>query len=201
MLGAPGRVQHGDIELAGGAVGIASEQSPPVYGGPTLAIGVSRRVALEAGGDFAARDWAIGFAGARVTGRVPATPRLQLVGDVELGAGGGVGGRRCKPNPSGGCDGDGRDWYERIAGGGYAGIGGALRWRVPAIFTRLRVQPTGARNVPITVWTAWQTGVEVRFVDRVSLWASAGLASYHNRWDRLMGGVYELGLAIRLTRD
>jgi hypothetical protein len=165
-----------------------------------IAIGVSRLVTVEAGGDFSANGWAMGFAGARVTGRVPVGPRLRLVGDTELGVGAGVGGTYCTNGDDERCNEDGRRWHERLAGGGYGGIGGALRWRIPAIFTRLRVQPTGAVNVPITVWTTWQSGLELRFADAVSLWASVGLADYHDRWDHGMGGIYEIGLAIRLTR-
>ncbi|HWB77168.1 MAG TPA: hypothetical protein VG755_19515, partial [Nannocystaceae bacterium] len=110
MMGAPGRVHHGDVELGGGAAGYFVEggASPPVFGGPALSVGVSRLVAIEAGGEFTAGGWAMGFAGARVTGRRPVGPRLRLVGDTEIGIGGGVGGTYCTNGDSDRCDDDGR---------------------------------------------------------------------------------------------
>lgn len=198
MGGAPGRVYEGDVEVAGAATG----RGAPAYGGPTLAIGVSPRVAIEGGGEFAAAatgdsGWALGFAGTRITGRVPARRRLTLVGDNELGIGAGVGGTNCQPAE--GCDTD-RRWYQRPAGGAYAGFGGALRWRVPALYTRIRAQVMGAQRVPVTAWTTWSTGLELRFVDRVSVWAGIGLWNYANRVNRFSGGFYELGLAVTIPR-
>lgn len=198
MGGAPGRVAQGDVEVAGATTG----RNAPAYGGPTLAIGVSPRVAIEGGGEFAAAadgnsGWALGFAGTRITGRIPARRRLTLVGDNELGIGAGVGGRNCEPAE--GCDSD-RRWYQRSAGGAYAGFGGALRWRVPALYTRIRAQVMAAQNIPVTAWTTWSTGLELRFVERVSVWAGVGLWNYHNRVDGFTGGFYELGLAVTIPR-
>lgn len=195
-MGAPGRVQAGDVDLGGAAVGTVA--SAPRYGGPALAIGITDGVAIEAGGDFAASGWAMGFGGARLTGRVPLRKQFRLVGDTEFGAGAGVGGSRCRGAWS--CVGDGRRWYERAAGGGYLGVGGALRWRIPTIYTRLRVQATTATSIPSTIWTTWNSGVELRFARRVSLWAAVGLADYWNRRDSRWGFIYELGLAVRLSR-
>lgn len=195
MMGAPGRVHEGDIELGGAATGVMVS-APPAYGGPALSIGVTERVAIEGGADFGTGQWAMGWLGTRVTGRRSSRGSLTLVGDVELGAGGGAGGSQCDQGRYDRCD--RINWYDRLAGGAYAGFGGALRWRIPAVYTRLRAQVTGAQGVPTTAWTSWSSGVELRFVDRVSLWTGVGLADYHNRDDHLWGGIYELGLAVRL---
>lgn len=196
-MGAPGRVAGGDVELGGGAGGVY--YPPPSFGGPSIAVGVSDRWAVEAGGEFHARQWALGFVGGRVTGRVRTHGRLVLVGDAEVGGGAGAGGTACRRGPLR-CTVDTENWHRHAAGGAYVGFGGALRWRIPSLWLRARTQLTGAAGIPATSWNSMLGGIEFAIGPAFALWVGYGIAGYANRTDSRWGPVFELGGAVKLGR-
>ncbi len=194
-MGAPGRVEGGDVELGGAAGGA---DTAPFFGGPAIAIGISDRWSVEAGGDFNNETWALGFVGGRATGRAPQRGTLELVGDAELGAGVGVGGRACSDDTT--CTVGSHNWALRPAGGAYLGVGGALRWRIPSVWLRARTQLTDAKGIPPTSWNSGMAGIEFAIGRAFSLWAGYGLASYTNTVEHVWGRVYEIGAAVKLGR-
>lgn len=195
-MGAPGRVAGGDVELGGGAGGIY--YPPPAFGGPSIAIGISDRWSVEGGGEFSTGAWALGFVGGRVTGRAPRRGSLVLVGDAEVGGGAGVGGSACRQDH--GCAVDDDNWYRNPAGGAYVGMGGALRWRIPSVWLRVRTQLTGAAHAPATSWNSVLGGIEFAIGPAFALWLGYGIGSYANRVETAWSPVFEMGAAVKLGK-
>src|SRR6478672_10153729 len=110
--GMPGRLGGGQLEVGGTVGGV----TVPETGGPHLALGLSDRMSIEAGGnfDFLSGKWAMGWGGARLcTWKGLGIGRKVFI-DVELGTGYGAGGQNGR---------SGRDWTSLRAFGVYAGGG------------------------------------------------------------------------------
>jgi hypothetical protein len=192
--GAPARLAAHEVEVSGAA---SNHNDATIM--PALAI--SENVTLEVAGDFG-DVWRMGSIGVRVSDpRLAKLGSLALSGDVEGGAGGGIGGMLvCSESEADGCAApDGRDWDERTAYGVYAGVGGAIvvaDWLKP--FARARVQVTQATSVPATLWWSAVTGPQVDLGDHVSVYVALGYGGYTNEDERNEDGLLEAGAAVRL---
>lgn len=191
--GAPGRLVGGEVELRGTATGFGAEV--PSTGGPALSYALDDRWALEAGAEYSRAGWALGRGGARATGERQPGRWLRLVADGEVGGALGAGGNRCTGSAPLECD--GIPWHRRVAGGGYVGVGGGLRFPWLALFVRGRVQLAGAHNVPRTSWASAAGGLEFPLGRHVALWSAGGWGGYDNRVESLYWWFYEVGLSVR----
>lgn len=197
---APGSMRAGEVRFSAGAVGFPM----PVIGGPAATVAVSDHVAVELGADFSAIDapWAIGFVGVRLT---PVNDRAdsfdgRLSLDVELGGGIGSGGELC--GNSSRCDEngtvwDGRERFDRLAGGAMAGVGVGVHLDWFAVFLRTRLQETVATGVPSTTWGSGVLGVQFTIADRVALYFAGGLFGYWNDMDEFWGWLADSGLSLK----
>jgi hypothetical protein len=194
QYGAPARLEQGRVELGGTVGGI----SIPNVGGPHLAVGVTDNFAIEAGGNFLYDEWATGFVGARFSYAGDRRRRAYLIADLELGVGAGLGGERDgNQAPGSGCDFcDGRTAMERIAWGGYQGVGLGAQIRWFSIFGRFRVEESKATNVPTTLWPSFSVGMEFRVHDQVALNLGAGVMAYTNSRDNAFGFFYQFGVTL-----
>ena len=193
QYGAPGRMKEGDVELSGTVGGVLL----PTVGGPRVGVAIRDWVSLGAGGNFALAqfvdNWAMGYLGPRFT---YSSPRKEMAGfafDVELGVGGGVGGRcesRCGP---GGTDYDGLAWSERLAMGAYQGIGIGGRHEFMAYYLRARVDEVTATNVPTTYWPSVGGGLEFDIDHKGAVNVGGGYLGYYNRHEHNDGWFYQLG--------
>jgi hypothetical protein len=193
--GAPARLEQGRVELGGTAGGIAI----PNVGGPHVGVGVTDWFAIEAGGNFVATDdgWAMGFVGTRFSFSGDRRRRAYLIGDLELGAGAGLGGELDGNRDKLNCDFcDGLKSVNRVAWGGYQGAGLGVRIRWFSIFGRVRLEESRATNVPVTLWPSGSVGMEFRPHERVALGLGAGIMGYTNSRDHAVGFFYQLGVTI-----
>src|SRR6476469_7647769 len=88
--GMPGRLVKGQLEVGGeiGGGGFA-QPTPPTTGGPHVAYGLSDSLVIEGGANlnFSELDWATLYGGVRLSRSKSMPEELQLVGDLEVGAG------------------------------------------------------------------------------------------------------------------
>ncbi len=191
--GAPARVREGDVAVMGGMV------HGPAMGGPSVSYGVRDSVAVEAGANVSAGDWAMGFAGVRYTHAPRRFAKNYLAVDVHGAGGAGVGGqlRGNQPVEDGG---DGRSWSDRVAGGGAAGAGVAGHFSFFSVYARGRGQLTKATAVPSTLWVDGGLGVQFRLFRTLDLFAQATWFVYRNRVETFYNAVPlgEVGLAVRI---
>lgn len=201
--GAPGRLDPGQVEIGGGSMGLGAVPGG-IGGGGNLGYAVRPHLALEAGVDGGSGGWTLGWGGVRVPYRWRTSQRwLSFAADGSLSLGAGVGGENCSEGSNGSaadegrCLSDGLEWYRRLAGGGAIGAGAAMRLGPVSLFSRGRLQITGARNVPATQWASGMGGLHVHILDRADLWWSMGIAHYANAADSTWGTISEVGLAFR----
>jgi opacity protein-like surface antigen len=188
--GAPARLNAGDIEIAGGATYFGT-------GGPQVAVALTDRLQLEVGGEFALQRWALGTAGLRATLYAPPPGEPGFLLDTELGAGLGAGGECAFNEQRNSCPEHGRAWHERLAGGGYAGLGLGARYAWFAWSLRGRAQVSRATGIPTTFWYSAMTGPQFTIMDHVMLYAGAGVAGYTNRHDDEFGFLVDAGIGVR----
>ncbi len=190
-LRAPGRLAPGQGEIA------ATVGAPNGRGALGGGIPVTEALSVEA--QFDTSDaWHVGNVGLRATHR---SPDRVLSVDGEFGGGGGVGGQRCgnvgtdgDPCPGGAPD--GRSAQERLAYGGFVGLGVGVRpVRWMALFARSRAQLTTANNVPNTLWISGLAGAEF-LLGPVVVGAGAGYAHYSNDTESRGDLIVELGASV-----
>lgn len=209
--GPPGRLRAGEAEV-GGAMTI-----PFVTGGPYFGLAVLDQLSVEVGGEFAAiagneegeSGWGLGWLGLRGTLPYDAGDGFRLAVDLEAGGGLGVGGSLCdNAHHSGdewdtecpvGEQWDGVNWANRLAGGGYVGLGLGLTWDWFSTYLRTRHQFTKAENIPLTYWYTVSLGVDFLILDRFNIYASYGLAGYQNDYDEEPAWPFlgEIGMALK----
>lgn len=192
QLGAPGRLQAGQVEISAANVGL-----PHGFVGSSVGYAAREHLIVQAGADGAFRGFAMGWAGVQVPGTYHLTGRWSVSADGELGAGAGAGGS-CDEDDSTTelCRVD-RPWYRRAAGGGYLGAGGALRYGPISLYSRARVQTTAARDIPMTTWTMLSGGLHGHILDRADVFAGVTGFRYANGVDAFGYFAAELGLAFR----
>jgi hypothetical protein len=200
QYGAPARLTEGRVEIGGTAGGLAV----PNIGGPHLAIGIRDWVAIEAGGNLQllgnANDrWAMGFIGPRFSWAPNRKAPVHFIGDLELGVGAGVGGelngsarpgsKECPP-----CD--DLNWSDRIAWGGYQGIGLGLQINWFSIYGRVRFEESTATNIPTTIWPSASLGLEANILSRAAITVGGGYIGYANGNDHENGWFWQLGVSV-----
>lgn len=168
--GAPGRVREGDLEVAGGIVGITA----PIAGGARIGYGVRDWAAVEGSVD-ASDNWLIGSLGGRFTHAPRRDRRLHAAFDGELGLGAGVGGHIECPNL--GCP---QRSFQRLALGTYGGLGAGYHIGRVALFVRSRFQGSAADGIIATFFWSTYAGVQVRLAERVDIHVSGGGFGVHN---------------------
>lgn len=184
--GMPDRIGRGQFEVGGTAGGFATGTGiiAPTTGGPHVAYGWSDTVVLEGGANlnFFEGLWATGWAGVRLVRSKELGHELRGVGDLELGAGAGLGGRVYEgppPNP------DARPatpvpWTSRWAGGFYEGLGIGLRWRWLGTFLRVRLDASGSTGAPATLWPSVVLGLEARAGQHLVFGLGGGAFTFWN---------------------
>jgi hypothetical protein len=177
--GMPDRLGRGQVELGGTAGGF----SAPTTGGPHVAYGWSDTVVIEGGANlnFIEGLWATTWAGVRLLRAKDLSHELRLVGDLELGAGFGLGGRDYEgvPPPQGGSA-TPVPWTSRWAGGFYEGLGVGLRWRWLGACLRVRLDTSGSTGAPSTLWPSVGLGLEARAGRHVVFGLGGGAFSFWN---------------------
>jgi hypothetical protein len=175
-LRAPGRLAPNQGDLSA-TVGAAHGR-----GALGVSLPVSEVLSVEVQGDTS-DTWHLGNASVRATHR-SADRVLSL--DGEVGGGAGVGGQRCgnaaldNSDPCPGLAVDGRGVTDRVAYGGFLGVGVGVRpVRWLSLFARTRAQLSAATNVPNTLWLSGLAGAEV-YVGPVVFGLGAGYAHYRN---------------------
>jgi hypothetical protein len=194
QYGAPARLEQGRVELGGTAGGVVV----PMTGGPHLAVGLTDWAAVEAGGNFFYDEWVMGFVGTRFSFTGDRKRRAYLIGDLELGVGGGLGGQLNgnQGTTSASEPGDDLTALQRVAWGGYQGAGLGVRIRWFSIYGRVRVEESKATNIPLTLWPSASVGMEFRVNDRVALNLGTGVMGYTNSRDSAWGMFYQVGMVL-----
>lgn len=185
--GMPGRLGAGQLEVGGTVGGL----TVPSVGSPHVGFGIREGLSIQAGANLAVLEeagpnWATGWAGVLLTRTLKRSGALRLIGDIELGAGGGVGGRI-------GND----EWTSLTALGIYEGLGLGLQWKWFGVYVRGRLDATGGDRLPTTLWPTLMLGVEARPLRWLSFGVGGGYAGYWNKNDRLVSlWFYQAQLAL-----
>lgn len=165
--------------------------------GATVSIPVAHGLRVEAHGD-GSDLWVVGNVGVRATEHIG---NSRVTVDQELGGGGGLGGARCGNTGESGSScstgtADGLAWSQRVAYGGYTGIGLGVRL-APWVhaFARARVQVSQATQAPLTFWASGLAGPAFRY-GRVSWYGGVGYGGYANRDDRAGTLLVETGMGV-----
>lgn len=183
--GMPGRLARGQLEVGGvaGGVGIVggSSGTAPTTGGPHLAYGLSDGLVVEGGANlnFFEGGWATAYAGVRLSRSRPLPDELTLVGELELGAGLGLGGHRYPP-PS-------TRWTQWQAWGLYEGLAVGLRWRWLGGYLRGRLDASASNDWVASLWPSAMVGLEARAGAHVVFGAGAGLVGEWTQGHGLVG--------------
>jgi opacity protein-like surface antigen len=200
--GAPGKLEPGQIEIAG-----AFNATPALSGGPQLSYAVNEWFQVEAGGELSDGAWGLGFAAARFT---PVNARrgiFRLAVDIDLGVGIGLGGElscleeeegveqppRCLENQE-----HPREWNERLAAGSYVGGGIAFHVSFFSIFARGRVQVSFSEGLPMTLWGSSVVGLAFDILSWVDLYGAVGVAGLHNDMFAVTGFIAEVGVSVTI---
>ena len=167
----------------------------PATGGPQASFGLKDWVAVDLGGNVNAVDgkWGMAYAGPRFTLAQARTRRIRIAGDLELGAGIGVGG--CNGCKNDGSQRDGISWPDRLAGGGYQGLGLGLHVSWFALYVRGRVEESVARNIPLTLWSSAMLGLDFTIKKLAVINLGGGYLGYQNSSERVALWFYEVGVA------
>lgn len=192
QLGAPGRLQPGQVEITAANVGL-----PHGFVGSSVGYAAHEHLIVQVGADGGFDRFAMGWAGIQVPGTYHLTGRWSASADGEIGAGAGAGGRCDDEDDSNDLCRTSRPWYRRPAGGGYLGAGGALRYGPISLYSRARVQTTAARDIPMTTWTMLSGGLHGHILDRADVFATVTGFRYANGVDAVGYFVGEVGLAFR----
>lgn len=178
--GSPGRLKAGDVEIMGASNVYGS-------GGPTVSVAVIDELAIEAGGEFLARDkgWAVGHAGVR--GTLNGRERGEhgeltdgFAGDIAVAAGAGT-------SDEGGLSGAVGD----------AGLSGHVN-EYFAWWFRASGQYTKAERAPGTLWWAVMTGPEAT-VGPASFYVGGAIAGMAHVREQNVGPLLELGLSLHFS--
>lgn len=191
--GMPDRIGRGQLELGGTAGGFSTGNgwlSAPTTGGPHVAYGWSDTVVLEAGANlnFIEGLWATTWAGVRLLRSKDLSSGVRVVGDLELGAGFGLGGHVYEggppPAPAAARP---APWTSRWAGGFYEGLGIGLRWRWLGTFLRVRLDTNGSTAAPSTLWPSVGLGLEARAGRHLVFGLGGGAFTFWNENHRHVG--------------
>ncbi|MDD5308613.1 MAG: hypothetical protein PHU25_14945 [Deltaproteobacteria bacterium] len=201
--GAPGRVSAREVEVGAAAnlypgVRWERETSTP-WLSPALSYGIVDTIAIEAAADVTT-FWRMGSLGLRLTPLQKKDKLRRFSYDFEIGGGAGVGGALYCEDDTNDCKGnykeDKRDSMERIAAGGYAGVGFGYRWSWFGVFLRGQYQLTGATNVPLTQWLSFAAGPQFTIFDGVYIYAAGGMWGWVNQMDDGHDGLAEIGTSV-----
>lgn len=191
--GMPGRLVRGQLEIGGdlGGAGFRSGGvTAPTTGGPHVAYGLSDTLVVEGGANlnFFEGAWATAYAGVRLSRSKPLPNGLQLVGELEAGAGLGIGGRtRDASAPS----------WASPSYGLYEGFGLGLRGKWLGAYLRGRLDASASTTAPATLWPTLMVGLEARAGSHVAFGLGTGLGGYWNERDALVGlWFYEAQVAL-----
>lgn len=184
MPGMPGRLTHGQLEVGGtlGGVGFTNGKlTAPTTGGPHVAYGLSDTLVIEGGANlnFFEGGWATAYGGVRVS-RSKALPNaLHLVGELESGAGVGIGGRTR----------DAREalWTSGQSYGLYEGFAVGLRGSWLGGYVRGRIDASASTRAPATLWPSLMVGLEARAGEHVAFGVGSGVAGFWNALQGLAG--------------
>jgi hypothetical protein len=186
-FGAPGHLQGGKLELAGGV-----SFNNVACGGPTIAFAPADWLQLEGGVDLSRNDseWSMFFGGLRLTLNHNEEEASAAV-DMEFGAGTGNGGEY-----------EGDEYLEtggeRSARGLYAGAGIGINADWFSLFLRGRHQVTWAEGIPETSWWTFIIGIQATICDYVNIYIAGGGYKYTNPVDEHSAGIFETGLSIEI---
>jgi hypothetical protein len=201
--GAPGRVSAHEMEFGAGTnlypgVRWEKESSTP-WLSPAFSYGIVDTIAIEAAADVTT-FWRMGSLGLRLTPLQKKNKLRRFSYDFEIGGGAGVGGSIYCGERKDDCKGsyheDTRDYTERFAAGGYAGVGLGYRWTWFGVFLRGRYQLTGATNVPLTQWPSFAAGPQFTIFDRVYIYAAGGMWGWVNQIEDAYDGLAEVGASV-----
>lgn len=163
---------------------------------------INQGVQLELGSSVALEEFVMQFGGVRLT--VPPLLRdrdVKLTMDTEFGLGIGVGGEnKCSGDACAATVRDSLMWKERLAWGGYAGVGLGINIKWFDIYMRGRYQQTKATHIPTTSWFSALGGIQFTIACRVKLNFAGGVATYVNDADQETGGFGEVGLGFYFGR-
>jgi len=182
------------VEVAASSSGTALP-----YGliGGNAGYAVKRNLIVQGGVDGSLEGYTMAWGGVQVPGRLHLSRRWSLAADGEVGVGAGVGGERVCGDEREDCVDDNRPWYRRAAGGGYLGVGGAVRAGPVSMYARARTQMTDATGIPVTLWASGLGGFHFHILDKADIWLGSGMARYSNAYDSRTIWVSEIGLAFR----
>ncbi|MCR9161494.1 MAG: hypothetical protein ACE37F_29970 [Nannocystaceae bacterium] len=195
--GAPGRLKAEETEVT---VAGSYFQAPPSIAAH-VGHAVDDRLGVDVNAEYMHESSVMVSGGPRFTGR-SRHGNAELVGDLEAGLGAGVGGSLCRLEPSTGliadnvCNYDGRAWFERPAGGGYGGLGGAVYRRWFAFYARVRTQVSAARGVPVTGWFGGAMGPQFQ-IGRTYVHTGYVPTAYVNADERFLVHGWELGVTVK----
>ena len=199
----PIRGAHGGAPAPPSRLGVEAALLVPAGGYQgTLSMPVGRKVEVLLGGQGSEVQM-MGFLGARLhpaaeRSREEATLQRPVVDvEVEAGLGVGAGGERDCDEYEGRCE-DDRDSLQRMAYGGYAGLGLAY-WAEPwfAVYGRTLLQGSKASGIPHTTWATVLAGVQF-VVGPVGAHLGFGYGGYYNTVDSESSIVLEAGLSVRV---
>jgi hypothetical protein len=193
--GAPGHLEEGRVEVGDNTGGPVC----PILWNPHLGLGIKDWFAIEAGGSVAPGLWTMGYIGPRFSLVSPRESPVRLLADIELGAGAGIGGElhNNQPQDKDCLDCDNRQWNQRLAYGGYQGVGLGLQAHWFSIYLRGRVEESKATNIPLTLWPSFLIGMEANIKRRAAINAGTGLMWYTNSADHSEAfWIFQLGFSV-----
>ncbi|MBN2495678.1 MAG: hypothetical protein JXR96_13880 [Deltaproteobacteria bacterium] len=186
---------------------------PHLSGQSNLAVALTDWLQLEGGGDFSLtqeeENWAVGYGGLRFLLAHRDSEKPSFAFDLELGAGGGIGGMLdCNEDTEGehgvpniqvgaSCDEvrlDDLRWSDRIAYGGYMGLGIGYHWTVVTMYFRFRFAASKATHIPIRYWTGLSGGVRLQPYPWLFFTIGGSILFYFNEYETSFGTAPELGV-------
>lgn len=194
--GAPGKLKSGQIEV-GGAGNIFGT------GGPELSYSLRDWLQIELGSDLSFLEknpkWAMGWGGVRLTHTQNSTIHAneRMAWDIELGGGAGAGGENHCSSQETDCSFDSRAWSDRLAWGGYAGLGVGFHKSWYSLFLRARAQFTSASDIPATFWFSGMLGIGSQIANHFNWYLAGGGAGYTNSKDSEGGVLGEIGMSVQ----
>ena len=193
--GMPGRLVQGQLEVGGEAGGGGLTNgglvTAPTTGGAHVAYGLSDTLVVEGGANLNLFEgaWATAYGGVRLSRSKPvAGGGLRLIGELELGAGLGLGGR---------VNASAAPWASYQSYGLYEGLGVGLRWNALGAYVRGRLDASVSNTAPATLWPTLMAGLDARAGEHVVFGVGAGMGGFWNRTQGLVGiWFYEAQVAL-----